>query len=46
MGRKRTIQVIDGKKYETIYYDEKKDGKMKLAKKSKKSKKSKKRMRK
>jgi hypothetical protein len=36
--RKRTIQEIDGVKYETIYYDQKLDGKMKLGHKKKKKK--------
>lgn len=42
--RKRTIQEVDGKKYEILYYDQKLDGKMELVhkKKKKKSKKHKK----
>lgn len=37
--RKRTIQEVDGVKYEILYYDQKLDGKMKLVHKKKKSKK-------
>lgn len=37
--RRRDIVKVDGKKYEVIYYDQKLDGKMKLAKRKKKSKK-------